>query len=285
MGTDHGLVSPEAVRLDLPEATVGSRGAALLVDWVVQAILFTVLALAVRSALAAPGLPTWIAPTVSVVLTFLVYFGYPIAFETAWNGGGRTPGKAVLGLRVVTVEGAPVGFRHAAIRAALGLIDFVVTFGLAAVVSSLVSRRHQRLGDLVAGTVVLRERTGAGPSQAREFMVPPAAVGIAETVDTSGLTPRDYAVVRAYLLRADALPDRRRDEVGRQLLEALGPRLGDLPDDLPPQAALQTVAARYQQRHRTGGHEPQGGSQSARPAPQPATTPHHDDLGTPNAGW
>jgi uncharacterized RDD family membrane protein YckC len=251
--THHGLVSPEAVPLDLPEATVGSRGAALLIDWTLQAIILGTVALATQSALQATVLPGWVAPTLGLVLAFLVWFGYPIAFETAWNGGGRTPGKAALGLRVVTVEGAPIRFRHAAIRAALGVIDFAGTFGLGAVVSSLVTRRHQRLGDLVAGTVVLRERTGAGPSTARDFAVPPAAAGVADTLDVSALTPRDYQIVRSYLLRADTLPDQRRDALGTELLAALAPRLGDVPQGYSSEVLLQAIAARYQQRSRGGG--------------------------------
>lgn len=252
MRTDHGLVSPEAVPLDLPEATVGSRGAALLIDWTLQGIILVTLALATQSALQSTVLPGWVATTLSLVLAFLVWFGYPIAFETAWSGGGRTPGKAALGLRVVTVEGAPIRFRHAAIRAALGLIDFVGTFGLGAVVSSLVSRRHQRLGDLVAGTVVLRERTGAGPSTARDFAVPSAASSVADTIDVGGLTARDYGVVRSYLLRAHTLSDQRRDTIGGELLAALAPRLGDLPDGYPAEVLLQAIAARYQERSRGG---------------------------------
>ncbi len=80
-----------------------------------------------------------------------------------------------MGLRVVTREGAPVQFRHAAIRAALGLIDFYLAFGGVAVISALVTREHQRLGDLVAGTLVLRERTGARAPTAVRFAVPAGA--------------------------------------------------------------------------------------------------------------
>lgn len=250
MSGEPGVVTPEAVRLELPEATVGSRGAALLADWLFQGLLGLLLVVAAESAVDAP-LPPWIGVSTALVVGFLVVFGYPIAFETAWRGGGRTPGKALLGLRVVTVEGAPVQFRHAAIRAALGLVDFGLTFGLAAVLSSLWTRRNQRLGDLVAGTVVLRERTGAGALRAQRFSVPPAAAGIADTLDTSALRPRDYGAVRAYLLRVDELPAERRDAVGRQLLDAIGSRLGGLEGhDLPPEVLLRAVAARYQQRQR-----------------------------------
>ncbi len=250
MNGDAGVVTPEAVRLDLPEATVGSRGAALLVDWTIQGVLGVGLGIAIESAVGAP-LPRWVGVSTALVVGFLVLFGYPIGFETAWQGGGRTPGKALLGLRVVTVEGAPVRFRHAAIRAALGLVDFALTSGLAAVLSSLWSSRNQRLGDLVAGTVVLRERTGAGGARAQRFTVPPAAAGVASTLDTSALRPQDYGAVRTYLLRAADLPPARRDEIGRQLLDAIGPRLGNVDGHgLPPDVLLRAVAARYQERQR-----------------------------------
>lgn len=249
MTGDHGLVTPEAVRLDLPEATVGSRGIAVLVDWLLQLILGFVLFFGSAFFFEIPSVPDWLPGSVAVILPFLLLFGYPITFETVWRG--RTPGKALLGLRVVTVEGAPISFRHAAIRSGLGLIDFFVTVGVAAVVSSLVSKRHQRLGDFVAGTVVLRERTGAQQTGARAFEVPAAAAPMADGIDTSGLTTRDYGAIRAYLLRAETLRPQQRDEVGRQLLAAVTPRLGILPpNNLPPELLLRAVAARYQQRTR-----------------------------------
>ena len=247
MTSDHGLVTPEAVRLDLPEATVGSRGIAVIVDWILQAILGALLAFGAQFAFDAPGMPTWVPVSTALVLTFLIYFGYPIGFETVRRG--RTPGKALMGLRVVTVEGGPVRFRHAAIRAALGLIDFGLTFGLAAVLSSLLSKRSQRLGDFVAGTVVLRERSGTGTVTSRRFEIPPGAEALAGSLDPSGLTSRDYAAVREFLVRAGTLSDDRRDALARQLLEAITPRLGVAPDSWQePEVVLQVVAARYQQR-------------------------------------
>lgn len=253
MSNDHGLVTPEAVRLDLPTATVGSRGAAIIVDWLLQGLALLLLSVAAGFAQAVE--PSWLSTSIVLILSFLVVFGYPTAFETVTRG--RTPGKMLLGLRVVTVEGAPVRFRHAAIRAALGTVDFSLTFGVAAVVSSLVSRRNQRLGDFVAGTVVLRERVAASTTRAQRFDVPSAATAVAGSIDASGLTARDYAAVRSYLLRVDGLPTERRDEIGRQLLSAIGPRLGTLPAvDLPPEQLLRTIAARYQERTAARSDDP-----------------------------
>ena len=162
------VITPEAVPLDLQPAGLGSRFVALLIDWTVQGLLgFALLLLGIGLSAGDLG---GVGIALFFLLTFGVLFGYPIALETLWRG--RTLGKAAMGLRVVTTEGGPVRFRHAAIRAALGLVDFMVTSGAAAVISVLATRNNQRLGDLVAGTLVLRERTGLPPPRAAEFGVP-----------------------------------------------------------------------------------------------------------------
>lgn len=254
MAADRGLVTPEAVRLDFPEATVGSRGVAFIVDWLVRAVALSLLSLGTNWVVdpIAPsgGPPPWVPVTVALLVSFAVVFGYPIGFETLW--AGQTPGKALLGLRVATVEGGPVRFRHAAIRAALGLVDFGLTFGVGAVLSPLLSSRNQRLGDLVAGTVVLRERTGAPAAKAQRFTVPPGAEAFAATLDASGLSTRDYQALRSYLMRAASLPEPQRTAVGERLAAAVAPRLGATrPADQPVEVFLRCVAARYQQRGRS----------------------------------
>lgn len=245
MIAEHGMVTPEAVHLDLPEATVGSRGAAVVVDWTLQALIAAVVGIGASFALDA-ALPSWVPTTVALIAVFLVLLGYPIAFETVTRG--RTPGKRLLGLRVVTVEGGPVGVRHAAIRAAVGLIDFFGTSGVGAVLSSLLSRRNQRLGDFAAGTVVVRERV-RGNAAAVTFAVPDQARVVADAIDVSGLTAKDYAAIRAFLLRAAGLATQRREQIAEQLLTAIGHRLGPVPaDGLRASIVLEAVAARYQQR-------------------------------------
>ena len=200
-----GIVTPEAVRLEFDGANIGSRSLALLVDLLAQALVLTLLLVAQAALVDGIGaaLPGWAGIVVTLLLVFVVVWGYPVAFETLWRG--RTPGKAALGLRVVTVEGAPVRFRHAAIRALLALVDIYASAGGVAVLSVLCSSRQQRVGDLVAGTLVLREgRAGAAMTPVR-FTVPPGAERYAGTVDPGGLTVQDYARVRQFLLRAEGL--------------------------------------------------------------------------------
>lgn len=256
--TSRGVVTPEAVPLEFQAAGIGSRCVALLLDLMIQGTVILTIVLAVvlaADAGVAAGLPEWIGVTLVLVLIFAVLFGYPTALETLWRG--RTVGKAALGLRVVTREGAPVRFRHAAIRAALGLIDFQLTLGAAAVISSLLSRRHQRLGDLVAGTIVLRERAAERAAEAVRFRVPPGGEAYAATLDPAVLSAHDYQAVRAFLLRAHTLRPPVRADIARAIAQPLAERLSHRPPGgVSPETFLVCMAARYQQRTAPAPHGP-----------------------------
>lgn len=282
-------MTPEAVPLDLPVADIGSRGLAYLLDAFLVGTLLVALVLA-GSTLgdAVPVLPEWLGVTLVLLLLFGVQLGYPIGFETFWHG--RTPGKAAMGLRVVTIEGAPVGFRHAAIRATLGLVDFQLTLGVVGVLTALLSHRTQRLGDLVAGTLVLRERTGAGSAVAERFPVPAGLEAHAAQLDVTALGPGDYQAVRSLLQRAARLDPATRRRLAERLADTLAPKVRPAPPPgVPADAWLQTVAAAYQRRSRpaapattsrpdayrpTGWERPsQGPAPGIHPAPSPGDDP------------
>ncbi len=266
------VVTPEAVPLDLEPAGLGSRFLALIVDWAVQGAVATALVLAVLAAASADGAGPALA--LILLLLFLVVFGYPAVTETLWRG--RTVGKLALGLRVVTVEGGPIRFRHAAIRAALGMVDFYITAGAGAVLSVLFTVRNQRLGDLVAGTIVLRERTGLPAPQAVTFAVPPGLEGYAATLDATAVRAEDYGAVRTFLLRAGALRPDVRYDLAVKLATPLVARLRTRPPEgMRPEDFLACVAAAYQHRSTappsTGPPAP--GSPPAAPPPPPPSPP------------
>jgi len=179
----------------------------------------------------------------------LVVLGYPVLAEILTRG--RSPGKAAFGLRVVTVEGAPVALRHAFTRGALGLVDFLlVPGGLVAVLASLFSARSQRLGDVFAGTIVLRERSAAGPPRAIWFNPPPGLEEYSATLDVSAVTPAQFGLVRSFLLRlADFSPEAR----ASLSVRLAGPLTIAMAHHTPPgvyaDQFLQCVAAAYQRRH------------------------------------
>lgn len=268
-----GVVTPEAVELRLQEANAGSRTAALLVDFAILGALLWGLNLTIGWVVERVQLvvPDWVGVTVLIVVNFLLLFGYPIAFEALSHG--RTPGKATMGLRVVTVEGSPVRFRHAAIRGVFWLVDFFATVGAAALLTTLLSRRHQRLGDMVAGTVVVRERTAAPTPYVAQFSVPAGAESYAASLDPSGLTPQDYEVLREFLLRRRSLPSAKSHELAHRLAQAYGERLHHTrASDITADTFLVCLAVRYQQQDRRGGimAAPSAGTPGAAPAP-PAT--------------
>jgi uncharacterized RDD family membrane protein YckC len=272
------MVTPEAVALEFQTANVGSRILAFLIDMaVVLAGLFvgiTGVALLVSAADAA--LPDWLVLAMFFVLVPGWWLGYFTAFETLWRG--RTLGKAALGLRVVTREGAPVRFRHAVIRTLLGTVDFLLGSGFFAVVFILFSRDNQRLGDMVAGTLVLRERSGVTVVAPASFDPLPGLESYTATLDVTGVTTPEYQAVRSFLLRAHQFTPASRASLAAQLAAPLAARLRPPPPDgVSPEAYLRCVAVAYQRRQRaaaSGQALPPPAVDGWQPPPAPpATTP------------
>jgi len=251
------MVTPEAVALEFRTANLGSRILAYLIDMVVvvAGILAGLFAVALLGQASDVVVPDWVALTIVLVLLPAWWLGYFIAFETLWRG--RTLGKAALGLRVVTKEGAPVRFRHAAIRGLLGLVDFLVLGGFLAVVFILFTRDNQRLGDLVAGTLVLRERSALAAPAPVSFTPPPGLEHYTAPLDPSGVGNEEYQAVRTLLLRAPSLSPGPRSALALQLANPLAARLRPPPPaGISPELYLQCVAAAYQQRQRLAAAAP-----------------------------
>ena len=244
-----GIVTPEAVVLEFDTAGIGSRTIAEVLDLLIQ--LAVLVALSIVLSLASTGgveLGQTLAVILTVVMTFLVIVGYPVVMETMWNG--RTLGKAAMGLRVVTQEGGPVRFRHAAIRGILGLVEIWIFIGSIAIVSILFSPRNQRIGDLVAGTIVLRERTAAGPGIAVRFPVPPGFESYVASLDVTPLSAEQYSVLRSFLIRVLELSPPARMTIAVRLANRTAVLLRHTPPPtVSPEMFLVCVAAAYQQRH------------------------------------
>ena len=253
----RGIVTPEAVLLEFQTATVPTRLLGFTLDVLIQLGALTVVLL-VFGAVGATGvsIPESVVIVFITVMFFLILLGYPIIMETVWNG--RTLGMAAAGLRAVTKEGAPIRFRHAAIRGALGLIDFwLIPVGVIATIVILLTRDNQRLGDLAAGTLVLRERTPIDrTAQAMAFYPPRGLESYAARLDVTTLNPEQYGVVRSYLLRVSSLTNEARWSLGARLANPVATAMGHTPPaNLAPETFLVCVAAAYQLRH--GG--PPGG--------------------------
>jgi hypothetical protein len=172
---------------------------------------------------------------------------------------------------VITVEGGPVTFRHSAIRAMLETVDLWLPTpgGLVALCAALATRRSQRLGDLAAGTIVVREPR-ASPSP---VYFPPAfgAEGLSSTLDTSRLEAHQYTLVREYLIRAGDLLAGPRLALG----EALAARVADVigierPAGLDAERYLVSVLVAHQRRW-AGPPGPPG--PTGAPSPPPGSPP------------
>ena len=241
-----GIVTPEAVLLELETAGIPSRALAMAIDLFVASFGFLLFAGIVA---VASGGNSAVAVIGFVVGAFLAIFAYPALSET-WMSG-RTLGKAALGLRVVTVEGAPVRFRHAAIRSALLLVDLAVPpLGVVAVISALLGKNDQRLGDRLAGTVVVRTTSGATQAQAIAFPPLPGYEGYVATLDVGTLTPAQYEVLRSFLIRVNTLTPDARVALALRLAGPVAAAMRHTPPPtVHPEIFLACVAAAWQRRH------------------------------------
>jgi uncharacterized RDD family membrane protein YckC len=247
-----GIVTPEAVVLEFDAAGAGSRLISESIDVTIQLVAFGLLllgAVLLAAGLSSSGLE-WIAVVLVFVFLFLVLFGYPIACETLWNG--KTPGKAAMGLRVVTEEGGPIRFRHAAIRGILTIVDvwgLFILWGVPGLLTIILSRKNQRFGDMLAGTIVLRERGAGGTAMAMSFPPPPGYEHYVASLDVSSITTEQYGVIRSFLMRVRELTPGARAALAVRLANPVAVQLNHTPPPMVnPELFLVCVASAYQQR-------------------------------------
>ena len=261
------VVTGEAVALDLRRAALPSRVVAGLVDGLLQLVLgLVVFGLAGAVGAGASEAAASALVILALVTTLIVY---PVTFETLLRG--RTPGKAVMGLRVVRDDGGPVGFRHALVRGLAGafLERPGITLFTAAVVTSLLNPQDKRLGDLLAGTVVLQERVAVrgGPV----VTMPPPLAAWAAGLDLSALPPDLALSARQFLARSAQLTPAAREQLGGQLVAAVTERVRPAPPPgTPGWAVLSAVLA---ERRRREELRLSAGTPGAAAAPQPPPPP------------
>lgn len=270
------LVTGEAVALDLRPARLPSRMVAGAIDTVVQLALFFLLD-ALRKA-AAPSVDSAVTAALQIVVLLAVLAGYPVAFESLWRG--RTLGKAAMGLRVVRDDGGPIGFRQALARGLCAA--FVerpgVTFFLGAVVSSLLNPASKRIGDLLAGTLVLQERVPARSGAVA--VMPPPLTGWAASLELSGLPDNLALSVRSFVARSADLTDAAREDLGSRLVAAVSAVVTPPPPPgTPGWAYLSAVLAERRRRE-----ELRLGAPAAQPA-QPAEPATASLLPTRSGGF
>ncbi|MDQ1643350.1 MAG: hypothetical protein QOJ90_2701 [Actinomycetota bacterium] len=237
------LVVGEAVVLELRLAKLASRALALGLDVAVQVVLLLLGTFVVAGV--AGGSDESLAAALTLVFVVGVWLGYPVTFETLTRG--RSLGKLAMGLRVVREDGGPIRFRHAFVRGLMGIVELWLSSGTIALITSLASSRGKRLGDYLAGTVVIRERV---PRQGAPVTpMPPALAAWAAGLDLSRL-PDDLALAaRQYLARGRELSPEVRDAMGIRLADAVARVTTPVPPPgVPAWAYLAAVVAERTRR-------------------------------------
>ncbi|MEV6118813.1 RDD family protein [Streptomyces sp. NPDC052109] len=271
------LVTGEAVALELRPAKLPSRALAVLLDLVVAVVAYIVVTIAVVMSTASLDEAAQVALSIATFLLVLV--GGPIAVETLSRG--RSLGKLAFGLRVVRDDGGPIRFRHALVRGAIGVVEILMTFGVIACIASLVSARGRRLGDVFAGTLVVRERVPVG----RAGFVPPPPPWLAgrfAELDLSAVPDALWLAVRQYLTRMGQLDPQVSLGMAQRLAAELAARTGaSVPQDLPAAAFLAAVVHERQSRE---ARQAFGVGGFAPPVTPPGTPAGYEPTAAASAG-
>jgi len=240
--------TPEYISISYELAGPGSRLMAAVLDHLI--ILLAILAIVLLGLGLQVGLPDASAPMVLLMVVvggpLLLLVLYFVAFEVAWSG--QTPGKRAAGLRVMRDDGTPATTVDLLIRNTVRIVDFLPYFYFVGGLVAFAHRQSKRLGDLAAGTVVVKLRQTALPD-AIEPAAPEADLGdglaaVLRPVAT-GLTQEERGTVQRFLERRYELAAEVRSEMSRRLIEAfrtrLGPETAELAD-VEPERVLEALA-------------------------------------------
>jgi uncharacterized RDD family membrane protein YckC len=258
------IETPEQVDLRFPIAGIGSRFLAILADSVLQVValfvMFFVFALIVSAAPHVRGTTTmvntgakWFVAAV-VLFYFLLYWGYFSLFEAFWNG--QTPGKRLLKIRVIKDSGRQITLFEALARNLIRIVDALPSFYLVGVITMLCNREQKRLGDLVAGTIVIHERSEEQPllsHNSRTFtaslypqplespQVPAAPLVPADGI--ARLDAGDLNVIDTFFSRALDLDLDKRAEIAGRIAQRMSAKMQvPLPADQAPERVLESIA-------------------------------------------
>jgi uncharacterized RDD family membrane protein YckC len=220
--------TPENVAVGFSVAGIGSRFLAALVDTVIIVVLQVLAILPVL--LLTDASSAWIFALLSLI-AFCFFWGYYVFFEMVWNG--QSPGKRLVGLRVVRAEGTPEGLSESLIRNLIRLIDFLpIAYGVG-VIAMFIDGRSRRLGDMAGGTMVIHDRPPVGIDTLKSVIGPPADKELSRAVirgfPVGRLTEADLQLIDSYLGRRNVVANPA--ELARQILEGLCVRLSYPFDD------------------------------------------------------
>jgi uncharacterized RDD family membrane protein YckC len=265
------IETPERVQLEFALASIGNRFLAVAIDHFIQYLSLILIAWLTLSLFGgSPDLgtadqvfsemPKW-AIAVLIVVAFLIFAGYFTVFEWLWNG--QTPGKRLMRLRVIRDDGRALTLWEAIARNLLRICDaapgFVLPVYSVGLIVIFANSRDQRLGDVFAGTVVIREQSEQAPTYAETFstrLTDAAFTRVQKPVrtnaDASTLTEREVEVVENFLRRRWDLTDRQRLwmawRIALPLMYKLKPAYE--PEDFTYEGFLEEILHRFHARRR-----------------------------------
>lgn len=240
--------TPDNVEINYELAGIASRAAAVLIDSVLQAVLLAAIGLAFLGIVVGFRVSVlgWVTGA-AIVAAFIVYWGYFIYFEAFHNG--QTPGKRVMRLRTVREGGLPVDLGSAALRNLIRPIDITI-IGL---VSMLVSKRCRRLGDMAAGTLVVRERVewagGLEQGAGHDGLAEPPRADVVRNLEL--VTPEEFEAAKRYVMRSAELRADVREAVASRIARPIMARLGI--QDSPGVSCSEVLAEIYRRCVRERG--------------------------------
>jgi len=234
---EYRVDTPENIAFSYDISGIGSRFLAALIDTAILALLLFAALLTATAVISTSAGQEWLGQFAQsvivagfVLLTFSIYWSYYIFFELIWNG--QSPGKRITGLRVIRTDGTPVTVVDSIVRNIVRLVDFMPTFYGAGIIVMLINSQSRRLGDLAAGTVVIKERrevtlahlaqSAAQVAASQPTPLPAEAV----TWPIERLTEDDYYIVNEFFARRAQIANA--GSLARRLATALHARL-DLP--------------------------------------------------------
>jgi uncharacterized RDD family membrane protein YckC len=229
------ITTPEGLNLEMTLAGLGSRAAAAIIDTVI------IVAVALVILIPFPNNSGMVIGIFRIATPFLLFFGYHIMFEMV--GKRQSPGKRVLGLRVVNSDGSPIGAVDSLIRNLIRLIDFLPAFYLIGIIAVFATTQNQRLGDLAAGVVVVTEPKPIGPHDD-----PQPSPDLPDSWDVSAVSDEEVAMMQQFRMRRSELSSEARLELATRIALSLDKKVSRPPTRLPPELLIATVLELKKQR-------------------------------------
>ena len=279
---DLSILSAENVYFGVETAGLGSRLAAMVVDVTLQLAVLLLFAIALNYTIGVVPDETVFSKGVrsgfeglKILIAFLIFYGYFFFFEWLWDG--QTPGKRATGLRVLQTDGSPVTLWPALVRNLLRIVDFLPIFYGVGTLTALMNDQNRRAGDIIAGTLVAREKRdatkevldigdaveaflsslGVAPEKEGEYSrteqysvqenltptVSPEAAAL-----RARLSEQEYELARDFLHRREKLSPVARERLAHTVAARLAARLGhEMPANLAEaEALLEGVTALWQ---------------------------------------